>query len=87
MGGEGAFARWLNHEPRYAWTDLIHLNSDGLELVGDSLADALLDAYQEWRKAHPDAGWDPPDVDDEGSSPADAPLPEETPAPPADQVH
>ncbi len=78
MGGEGAFGRWLDHEPRYAWTDLIHLNSEGLELVGNSLADALVDAYEQWRAAHPDAGWVPQDAHDEASAPADAP----TPAPP-----
>ncbi|MBN1335068.1 MAG: hypothetical protein JXB39_03810 [Deltaproteobacteria bacterium] len=50
MGGEGAFARWLEHEPRVAWTDLIHLTSAGLDLVGDSLADALLDAYDTWKQ-------------------------------------
>lgn len=85
MGGEGAFARWLNHEPRYAWTDLIHLNGDGLELVGHSLADALLDAYDQWRLQNPDAGWLPEDIEDEMSVPEEAPLPPDptpSPAPP-----
>jgi lysophospholipase L1-like esterase len=87
MGGEGAFARWLNHEPRYAWTDLIHLNSDGLELIGDSLADALLDSYDRWREVSPDAGWQPQDVEDEASAPEEAPPPpEETPAPVPESV-
>ena len=83
MGGEGAFARWLNHQPRYAWTDLIHLNSEGLELVGNSLADALLDAYEQWRLAHPEAGWQPVDAEDESSGPGDAPPPPQAPEPAA----
>ena len=82
MGGEGAFGRWLDHQPRYAWTDLIHLNSEGLELVGNSMADALLDAYEQWRIAHPESGWQPQDVEDESSPPEDAPVtPEATPGP------
>ncbi len=76
MGGEGGFARWLNHQPRFAWTDLIHLNSDGLELVGNSLADALIAEYDRWRAEHPEAGWEPLDGEDEASVPAEAPLPE-----------
>ncbi len=76
MGGEGGFARWLNHQPRFAWTDLIHLNSDGLELVGNSLADALIAQYERWREEHPEAGWEPLDGEDEASVPAEAPLPE-----------
>jgi len=51
MGGEGGFQRWLEHTPKYAWTDLMHLTDGGLDLVGDSLADALLDAYERWKAA------------------------------------
>lgn len=76
MGGAGGFKRWLDHQPRYAWTDLIHLNSEGLELVGDSLADALLAAYDRWRLQNPDAGWQPSDVEDENSHPSQAPIEE-----------
>jgi lysophospholipase L1-like esterase len=53
MGGDGGFARWLDHKPRYAWTDLMHLTDAGLDLVGDSLADALLHAYDQWKTAQP----------------------------------
>ena len=49
MGGEGGFARWLYHEPAYAWSDLMHLSLGGLDLVGDTLADALLHSYELWR--------------------------------------
>lgn len=59
MGGEGGFARWLHHDPPFAWTDLMHLTMPGLDLVGDCLADALLSGYEVWRQAHPDAGWRP----------------------------
>ena len=42
MGGKGAFARWIVAKPKLASTDLLHLTSVGLKLMGDSLADALL---------------------------------------------
>ncbi|RME21378.1 MAG: hypothetical protein D6798_18235, partial [Deltaproteobacteria bacterium] len=64
MGGEGAFNRWLHHEPKLAWTDLMHLTDEGLALVGDSLADAILAAYDDWRRDHAYAlprPWVPPD--------------------------
>ena len=59
MGGDGGFLRWMHHEPKLAWTDLMHLTTRGLDLVGDSLADALLLAYDDWREEHPEAGWTP----------------------------
>jgi lysophospholipase L1-like esterase len=51
MGGEGGFLRFLDHEPRRAWTDLIHLTEEGLDLIGQGLADALLASYDAWRTA------------------------------------
>lgn len=60
MGGEGGFSRFLNHEPRYAWTDLMHLTAEGLDLVGQSFSDAVLLAYDTWRERHPEAGYDAP---------------------------
>jgi lysophospholipase L1-like esterase len=54
MGGEGAFARWLDHEPRMAWTDLMHLTDEGLEIIGHGLADAIEASYDQWRRDHPE---------------------------------
>ncbi|NOY26149.1 MAG: hypothetical protein GXP62_09785 [Oligoflexia bacterium] len=54
MGGDGAFARWLNHQPRLAWTDLMHLTDHGLAILGDSLADAIEQAYDQWKLDHED---------------------------------
>ena len=54
MGGEGAFARWLAQEPPLAWTDLMHLSDEGLEIMGDSFADAVELSYEQWRKGHPE---------------------------------
>jgi len=62
MGGEGSFARWLHHEPRYAWTDLMHLTTEGADILGDSLADALLAAYDQWAKNRPTLQPDPADA-------------------------
>jgi lysophospholipase L1-like esterase len=50
MGGDGGSARWRNHKPRYAWTDLMHLTDEGLDLIGQSLADAMLAEYDRWSK-------------------------------------
>ena len=57
MGGEGGFQRFLDFTPRMAWTDLMHLTTEGLDRVGQSLADALLGSYDAWRRAHPEAGY------------------------------
>jgi len=51
MGGEGSYARWMAMEPPLTWSDLMHLSAEGRELVGHTLADALLDAYSQWRLA------------------------------------
>ncbi len=53
MGGDGGYARWMNHKPRYAWTDLVHLTDEGLDLIGQSLADAMLAEYDRWKKRQP----------------------------------
>jgi lysophospholipase L1-like esterase len=71
MGGEGAFARWIVADPKLASTDLLHLTSTGLKLVGDSLADALLAEYQLWRAGHPDVSWVPEDVEDKDAAPSE----------------
>jgi lysophospholipase L1-like esterase len=49
MGGEGSFQRWLEHDPPYAWTDLMHLSEEGLDLLGDGFSDAVLDAFEAWK--------------------------------------
>ncbi len=77
MGDDGGFARWIQHTPQLASTDLLHLTTEGFDLIGDSLADALLDRYDEWREAHPEAGWI---IEGEQVGP---PLPEPEPEPEA----
>jgi hypothetical protein len=57
MGGEGSFGRWLQMDPPLAWTDLMHLTETGLDLVGQSFADAIEQSYSIWRHEHPDAGY------------------------------
>lgn len=54
MGGEGGFGRWIAAEPQLATTDLLHLTQEGFDLIGDCLADALLDAWEQWRQEHPE---------------------------------
>ena len=66
MGGEGGFKRFLEHQPKYAWTDLLHLTTDGQDLIGQSLADAIIGSYDAWRGAHPEAGWRPEEQPAEG---------------------
>ncbi len=52
MGGEGSFARWMAMEPPLTWTDLMHLSQEGREVMGESLADAILDAYNQWTQVY-----------------------------------
>jgi hypothetical protein len=70
MGGAGSFARWIVADPKLASTDLLHLTSAGLELMGHSLADALLAEYERWRADHPDLQWVPEDVEDRAKEPS-----------------
>lgn len=70
MGGEGAFARWIVAKPKLASTDLLHLTSVGLKLMGDSLADALLAEYGLWRAVNPGLHWIPEDVEDKTKKPS-----------------
>jgi lysophospholipase L1-like esterase len=70
MGGEGSFSRWIQASPKLASTDLIHLTKAGLALVGNSLADTLLEEYRVWRLSNPDVGWIPEDVDDRDREPS-----------------
>lgn len=87
MGGEGSFALWLDHEPRLAWTDLMHLTDEGLEIIGHSLADAIELSYDQWKLDHPDAVPAPyaaPAVTASAEvAPAAGPAALPTPAPPA----
>jgi lysophospholipase L1-like esterase len=69
MGGDGGFARWIQHDPKLASTDLLHLSSDGFDLVGESLADALLDRYDQWRLQNPRFGFVPEDAEDAWTEP------------------
>lgn len=61
MGGEGGFQRFLEHQPRYAWSDLMHLTQEGLDLIGQGLADAILASYDAWRAAQPATVAAPPE--------------------------
>jgi lysophospholipase L1-like esterase len=70
MGGEGSFNRWIEASPKLASTDLIHLTKAGLALVGNSLADTLLEEYRVWRLMNPEVGWVPDDVDDRDREPS-----------------
>lgn len=51
MGGDGGFARWMDHEPALTWTDLMHLSQAGSVLMGERLTDAILIAFAAWEGA------------------------------------
>ena len=53
MGGPGSMARWLNR--KLAWGDLFHLTDQGLTIIGHTLADAMLLAFDQWIVRHPEA--------------------------------
>ena len=48
MGGSGSFGVWLTK--KLAWSDLYHLTNKGLALIGNTLADAMEAAYDEWQR-------------------------------------
>lgn len=50
MGGDGAIARWASRKPPLAWTDLLHLSTEGQAIIGDLLADSILAGYDAWVK-------------------------------------
>jgi len=83
MGGEGAFARWLDHEPRLAWTDLMHLTDEGVDIVGQSMADAIEGSYDDWKRAHPDQVPAPYVLPTPVAAPAPVAAPTTAPAAPA----
>lgn len=45
MGGSGSYARWAQKSPPLARGDRLHLTAKGYEVVGNALADRLLEAY------------------------------------------
>jgi hypothetical protein len=63
MGGEGSFAKWLRAKPRLASPDLMHITRAGGRVLGEVLADLLLDAYSRWRAENPEIGWFPEECD------------------------
>jgi len=48
MGGSGSFGVWMSK--KLAWSDLYHLTNKGLAIIGNTLADALEAAYDDWRR-------------------------------------
>jgi lysophospholipase L1-like esterase len=46
MGGSGGYGRWAQKSPPLARGDRLHLTIKGYEIVGNTIADHLLDAYQ-----------------------------------------
>lgn len=54
MGGNGSMGRWLNK--KLAWADLFHLTEQGLSIIGNTLSDAMLLAYDQWRMRNPGGG-------------------------------
>jgi lysophospholipase L1-like esterase len=51
MGGSGAIVRWGAMKPTLAWTDLVHLSTNGQKIIGDLLADAIEHGYDGWMAA------------------------------------
>lgn len=52
QGGKGAARRWFRAKPSLMWHDLTHLTPDGSAVVGRLFAQALLRAYDRYRKKH-----------------------------------
>ena len=54
MGGDASMLTFLRK--RLAWTDAIHLNNKGHQIMGDRLMHALLEDNARYRAGHSDAG-------------------------------
>jgi lysophospholipase L1-like esterase len=48
MGGPGSMVAWSRRKPALAWTDGLHLSSDGQAIIGNLLADAIEAGYDLW---------------------------------------
>ena len=48
MGGDGSMVDWASRKPALAWPDLAHVSAQGLDAVGNILADAILADYEHW---------------------------------------
>jgi lysophospholipase L1-like esterase len=44
-GGLFSIVSWADHDPRYAWTDYVHLTSRGYRRLADLFTSALLQGY------------------------------------------
>jgi lysophospholipase L1-like esterase len=50
MGAEGSMARWVRARPALGGGDLTHPTPLGAEVLGDMLSDALVEAYERWKR-------------------------------------
>jgi lysophospholipase L1-like esterase len=50
MGGAGAMVRWVKGTPALAGMDLTHPTPLGAEVLGDMLSDAMVAAYEAWKR-------------------------------------
>ncbi|MDP2305747.1 MAG: GDSL-type esterase/lipase family protein [Pseudomonadota bacterium] len=87
MGGPGAIVRWGAMKPPLAWTDLVHLSTNGQKIIGDLLADAIEHGFDGWLAAGGPNRAPLPPPGPPAEALAEAPAPpapaEATPAPPA----
>jgi len=51
MGGEGTVARWYEERPRLMGGDFTHPTAPGSEIVGSLIHDAIIAAYEKFKKA------------------------------------
>jgi len=50
MGGEGTVARWVEAKPRLMGGDFTHPTAQGAEIVGTLIYDAIINAYEKYKK-------------------------------------
>jgi lysophospholipase L1-like esterase len=48
MGGKDSIVAWGRRKPPLAWTDLLHLSTDGQAIIGNLLADSIEAGYDLW---------------------------------------
>ncbi|MGE0551000.1 MAG: GDSL-type esterase/lipase family protein [Kofleriaceae bacterium] len=52
LGGPDRMDGWVNADPRLAFKDHVHFTGAGYRMWADALSSALLDGYDQWRRAH-----------------------------------
>jgi lysophospholipase L1-like esterase len=74
MGGKDSIVAWSRRKPPLAWTDLLHLSTDGQAIIGNLLADAIEAGYDLWVQQGNAAGVEAAVLAEKAAAPASPPA-------------